>query len=70
MVGCEAGERLRLAAPVGHTVALRELPSKLVELVGRCRSRCAHIIWIIAIPEKWANIFNEGRRGENSHKLG
>ena len=46
VVGCEAGERLRLAAPVGDMVVLLvgllELPSKLVELVGRCPSRCAH----------------------------
>ena len=42
VVGCEAGERLRLAAAVGDMVGLLELPSKSVELVGRCLSRCAH----------------------------
>ena len=47
VVGCEAGERLRLAAAVGDMVVgllvgLLELPLKSVELVGRCPSRCAH----------------------------
>ena len=42
VVGFEVDERLRLPVPVeGDMVAILQLPSKLVELAGRCLSRCA-----------------------------